>query len=96
MDLRQTHAALCAFFLAMSLYPDAQRRAREELDTVIGPTRLPTLADRPNLPYINAIVKEALRWQNVVPLGVVHRSIADDEYNGYFLPAGTLLVTNSW
>jgi cytochrome P450 len=30
---------------------------------------LPTLEDRPNLPYVDALVKEVLRWQPVVPLG---------------------------
>lgn len=96
MDLRQTHAALCAFFLAMSLYPDAQRKAREELDTVIGPTRLPTLADRPNLPYINAIVKETLRWHVVLPMGIPHVSTVNDEYNGLFIPKGSMVMVNAW
>ena len=45
----------------MVLYPEAQRRAQEELDRVIGRTRLPTLDDKPNLPYINATILEALR-----------------------------------
>ena len=96
MDLRRTHAALCAFFLAMSLYPDAQRKAREELDTVIGPTRLPTLADRPNLPYINALVKELLRFAPVVPMGLPHVGLEDHVYNGYHIPKGAILLANIW
>ena len=54
--------------MAMALYPDAQKKAQEELDKVIG-NRLPEFNDRPNLPYINAMVKESLRWQLVAPLG---------------------------
>ena len=55
--------------MAMVLYPQAQKKAQEELDRVIG-NRLPEFNDRPNLPYINAMVKESLRWQLVAPLGI--------------------------
>jgi len=57
------------FFLAMTLHPDIQRRAQAELDSVTGGTRLPSYEDRPNLPYINAIVKEVMRWNPVTPAG---------------------------
>ncbi len=82
--------------MAMAMFPEVQTKAQAELDAVVGPDRFPELGDRESLPYVNALCKEALRWQNVVPLGVVHRSMADDEYNGYFLPEGTLLLTNVW
>ncbi|KAI0745837.1 cytochrome P450 [Earliella scabrosa] len=91
-----TFSTLLSFFMAMAIHPEVQRKAQAELDSVVGPDRLPEHADRDALPYINAIVKEALRYQNVTPLGVVHRSMADDEYNGYFLPKGTLVLPNVW
>ncbi|KAI0721291.1 cytochrome P450 [Cerioporus squamosus] len=91
-----THASLCAFFLAMSLYPDVQKKAREELDAVVGSTRLPNVADRANLPYINAIVKETLRWHTVTPLSIPHVSTADDEYDGFFIPEGSIVMVNAW
>ena len=53
----------------MAKYPEAQRKAQAELDAVIGPDKLPGLSDRPSLPYVNALVKEILRWQSVTPLG---------------------------
>ena len=80
----------------MSLNRDIQRKAQAELDSVVGADRLPTHDDRPALPYINAIVKEALRWQNVLPLGVHHLTTEDMVYNGYFIPEGTLLFPNTW
>jgi len=55
--------------MAMALYPEVQKKAQKELDEVIG-DRLPEFNDRPNLPYINAMVKESFRWQPVVPLGM--------------------------
>ncbi len=48
---------------------DVQKKAQAELDAVIGSDRLPTLADRANLPYINAVVLEVLRWNSVAPTG---------------------------
>ena len=65
----QTVAALHVFFLAMTLYPEVQRKAQEELDSVVGSDRLPTMEDRDALPYIDAVVKETFRWFPVVPMG---------------------------
>ena len=58
-----------ALFLAMALYPEVQKKAQEEIDSVIGPNRLPNFEDRPSLPYINAVVKESMRWHVPAPLG---------------------------
>ena len=56
-------------FLAMTLYPEIQKKAQAEIDAVVGPNRLPDFQDRPSLPYINAVVKELSRWNLVEPLG---------------------------
>ncbi|KAM5539391.1 hypothetical protein V8D89_006843 [Ganoderma adspersum] len=93
---RSQYAALQSFFPALSLHPEVQQKARAELDRVIGPTRLPTFADRDALPYVGAVVKELLRWHSAVPLGIAHCSIADDEYQGYFIPEGTAILVNLW
>jgi hypothetical protein len=58
----KTVSALHTFMLAMVLYPDVQVKAQAELDNVLGPDRLPEFEDRENLPYINAICLETLRW----------------------------------
>lgn len=52
----------------MTLYPEIQKRAQAEIDTVVGSDRLPTLDDWDSLPYVNAICDEVLRWQPVAPL----------------------------
>ena len=65
----QTVSAVQSFFLAMALYPEVQKKAQTEIDAVIGNNRLPDFSDRDALPYTNAIVKEAMRWQPVTPLG---------------------------
>lgn len=61
-----TVGATYGFFLAMILNPHVQRAAQAEIDAVVGLDRLPTFSDRANLPYINALVKEALRCCLVV------------------------------
>jgi len=80
----------------MSIYPEAQRRAQEELDRVIGPTRLPNFGDRLHLPYIEAIMREVYRWNPVAPLALPHRLTEEDVYEGYRLPAGSLVFANTW
>lgn len=52
----------------MSLFPEVQKRAQAELDSIVGGDRLPNFADRSNLPYVDGLVKEVLRWNPVVPL----------------------------
>lgn len=53
----------------MTLHPEWQRKAQKELDEVVGVDRLPTLSDRENLPYIEALMKEVLRFNPVANLG---------------------------
>ena len=53
----------------MMLHPEAQRKAQEEIDRVIGKDRLPDFSDREDLPYVECIFKETMRY--VVPLMAV-------------------------
>ena len=52
----------------MTLYPEVQARAQQEIDTVVGRDRLATFEDRKQLPYLSNVVKEAFRWRPSVPL----------------------------
>lgn len=85
----------------MILNPYIQRRAQAELDTVIGPPdspsfRLPTFKDRSQLPYIEALIKESLRWHPSAPSGAPHVSMEEDEYRGWRIPKGSIIVANAW
>ena len=96
----------------MALYPDVQKKVQAEIDAVVGTNRLPDFHDRPSLPYINAVIKESSRWNLVFPFGrafdmaiisiltssegVPHMSTLDDEYNGYYIPKGTIMIANAW
>lgn len=91
-----TSATIQTFFLAMVKYPEVQKLAQGEIDRVIGAARLPDLDDEAQLPFVTAVLYEVLRWRPVVPLGLSHRSIQDDEYDGYHIPAGSIVVSNIW
>jgi hypothetical protein len=65
----QTASSVITFILAMTLYPDVQRKAQAEIDQMVGNSRLPNFSDEGALPYVQAIVKETLRWHPVAPLG---------------------------
>ncbi len=82
----------------MIAHPETQKRAQDELpvDAVVGRSRAPTFSDAPNLPYIQALVKESLRWRPAVPLCVPHTTTEDDWYEGMFIPKGTLFLVNLW
>ena len=85
-----------AFFLAMTMFPDVQKKAHEELDRVIGSSRLPNFADRDSLPYINSIVSETQRWHPITPMGFPHVSDEEDSIAGYRIPKGALLLPAIW
>jgi len=57
------------FLLGMTAHPEVQTKCQEELDRVVGRSRMPTLGDRDSLPYVRATLREALRWRAVLPLG---------------------------
>ena len=84
------------FFLAMVGCPEVQEKAHKELDAVVGSHRLPTFEDLTSLPYVTAVIKETTRWQVVTPLGLPHRTLQDDEYNGYLIPGGATVFVNMW
>ncbi|KAH9994266.1 cytochrome P450 [Russula vinacea] len=87
---------MISLFLALVLYPGVSRRAQAELDIVTGRDRLPTIDDRPLLPYTEALCKELMRWQMVTPTGGAHLSSRDDVYRGFFIPKGSLIIANAW
>ncbi|OCH84169.1 cytochrome P450 [Obba rivulosa] len=91
-----TYSAVLTFILAMALSPNKQVLAQAEIDRVVGIDRLPSIEDMPNLPYINAVIKETMRWHPSLPLGIPHRSSEDDAYKGYFIPKSTVVLPNVW
>ncbi|KUL87183.1 hypothetical protein ZTR_05628 [Talaromyces verruculosus] len=72
------------------------RQAHEELDRIVGKSRLPTYDDEPNLPFIRGVIKETLRMRPIGKFGNSHYLTTDDWYNGYFIPKGSTVMANWW
>ncbi|HEV7738149.1 MAG TPA: cytochrome P450 [Chlamydiales bacterium] len=90
-----------AFLLQMVLYPNIQHRAQAELDTLTHPPsspsfRLPTFDDRTKLPYIEGLLKEAIRWNPTVATGAPHGTTQEDTYRGWRIPKGAIVFPNAW
>ncbi|PIL24969.1 cytochrome P450 [Ganoderma sinense ZZ0214-1] len=88
-----TVVSLTMLLLALVHYPEVLKKAQREIDRVVGTERLPTFSDREQLPYIDCIIKEVLRWGTPVPITPPHRLIQPDQYREYTLDEG--IVHNS-
>jgi cytochrome P450 len=102
---------MSAFFLLMTLNPDAQARAQQEIDSVVGGDRLPNIDDRSKLPYVDALIKEVLRRAPVATLGTLtiwktvcvsfvtgipHAALEEDVYQDLLIPKGSTIIANIW
>ncbi|KII85219.1 hypothetical protein PLICRDRAFT_178958 [Plicaturopsis crispa FD-325 SS-3] len=91
-----TASVVKMFVLAMIRNPDVQEKAQKELDEVVGRGSLPDFDHESSLPYVSAVVKEVFRWQPVTPIPFPHMVTAEDAYNGYRIPANSLVIPNIW
>lgn len=79
----------------MAKYPDAQKKAQDEIDRVVGSKRLPSYDDRTSLPYVESLYREVMRWRPPFPLNTAHTTNEDDIYKGYFIPKGKAFISHS-
>ncbi|XP_046394154.1 methyl farnesoate epoxidase-like [Ischnura elegans] len=92
-----TFNSLTFSMLYMILYPEVLSKVQEELDKVVGRDRLPSLEDRPSLPYVEATINEVLRLSTVAPLAVPHSpwyAEKDAELQGYIIPKNSRVILN--
>ncbi|KAH7014349.1 cytochrome P450 [Microdochium trichocladiopsis] len=82
------------FTFAMIKFPHVQSRAQAEIDRVVGSSRLPGFQDREELPYVNALLKETLRWWPVAAMGFPHTVTEGFEYKDYWMPKGAVILPN--
>ena len=90
-----TAATLNSLVLHLASNQRVQMKAEEELLRVVGPNRLPTLADMSNLPYVRACVKKMLRMNPILAPGIRHYANEDVTYKGYVIPKGIVLLANT-
>ncbi len=75
--------------LFMAKNPDVQRQVQEELDNIIGSSRLATWSDRHSLPFTEATLHETQRMANLVPFGLQRQTSRDIKIGGYLIPENT-------
>ena len=93
-----TVAILLEWIMArMVLHPEIQAKAHQELEKFIGNHRRVQDSDIPNLPYLQAIVKEVLRLHPPGPLlSWARLAIHDVHVDKMSIPAGTTAMVNMW
>ncbi|KZT37258.1 cytochrome P450 [Sistotremastrum suecicum HHB10207 ss-3] len=89
-------SVMATFVLMMTLNPQIQKIGQEELDRVVGRNRLPHITDREQLPFVDAILKEVIRFNPPGPLALPHSVTQDDVYQSMFIPKGSRVVPNVW
>ncbi|KAJ7914752.1 cytochrome P450 [Mycena leptocephala] len=90
-----TSSYLQSLVLALVAYSDAQKKAHEEIDRVVGEHRMPTLEDLEYMPYICAMILETHRFRPGAPLNIPHATLAAEEYQGYIIPKGAIIFVNT-
>jgi cytochrome P450 len=89
-------SSVLVFIMAMGAFPDVLAKAQEEVDRIVGTSRIPNKDDLDRLPYIKACMLELLRWRPIIPLGVPHNTISDDTYGDFTVPNNTDIIVNTW
>ncbi|KAG8752574.1 hypothetical protein FRC11_008236, partial [Ceratobasidium sp. 423] len=91
-----TVGLIWSFILMLSLHPEAAKLAQAEIDAVVGRERVPELKDRPDMPYMEALLQEVMRLCPVAPMGIAHTTTEDIQLGGYQIPKNTTINPNIW
>ncbi|KAK1975281.1 cytochrome P450 [Colletotrichum cereale] len=93
-----TRMTINVFTMTMVTRPEAQLRAREDVNRVCmngESLRFPRMSDLPAMPYVAAMIKEVQRWRPIVPIVPSHQLSEDLEFDGHFRPPSTCFMINS-
>ncbi|KAJ7277243.1 cytochrome P450 [Mycena rebaudengoi] len=80
----------------LSFSDAGEKKAQREIDAVVRTGHIPNFDDKESLSYVSVIVKEVLRWWPVTPIAVPHFVAEEDMYRGYRIPAGSIVIPNTW
>nr|XP_060627551.1 cytochrome P450 2J2-like [Anolis sagrei ordinatus] len=80
--------------LYMAVYLEIQAKVQEEIDSVIGQSHIPSVADRDNMPYTNAVIHEIQRRSSIVVVNAPRLTTNDTKVAGFHLPKGTIVMVD--
>lgn len=80
--------------LYLSQHPEIQEKMHKEILEHVGTDRPPVLADRPNLPFLCAVMDEVMRRASLLASNIFRRSLKDTKVLGYDIPANVVIVSN--
>ncbi|XP_051731717.1 cytochrome P450 2J4-like isoform X12 [Ctenopharyngodon idella] len=78
--------------LYMIKYPEIQVKVQEEIDRVVGGSRQPSLSDKDNMPFTNAVIHEIQRIGNIIPINLARAAVEDTQIGQYSIPKGTIVT----
>eukprot|EP00058_Branchiostoma_floridae_P017188 XP_002602676.1 hypothetical protein BRAFLDRAFT_57967 [Branchiostoma floridae] len=87
-----TSTTLYWAFLHMILNPDIQKKAQEEIHSVLGHDKSPSTAHRAQMPYTEAVLTEVARIGTIAPTSFFHATSRDTSFRGYHIPEGMTVV----
>ncbi|GFQ73965.1 vitamin D 25-hydroxylase, partial [Trichonephila clavata] len=84
------------FLYSMAAFPDVQKKVQQEISEIIGTERDPEYLDMKCMPFTHAVIMELMRWKTIVPLNIMHYTLADTKVGGYDIPKDTTVIANFW
>ncbi|XP_013391064.1 cytochrome P450 2J6-like [Lingula anatina] len=73
-------------------HPDVQKRVQQEIDQVVGQSRVAKMEDKARMPFTEAAILEIFRMSTVATLGVPHATSETTKLGGYTIPKGTVIL----
>ncbi|KAM9468905.1 cytochrome P450 2M1-like [Clarias gariepinus] len=90
--IETTTSTIRQSLLLMMKHPEIQARVQREIDEVVGRDRWPSIDDRQNMPYTDAVIHEVQRSMDIAPTAVPHKIFYDTEFMNYLIPKGTVIL----
>ncbi|XP_027698516.1 cytochrome P450 2C23-like [Vombatus ursinus] len=87
-----TSSTLRYGLLLLLKHPEVQDKIHEEIDRVIGQHRMPSIKDKLEMPYTEAVLHEIQRYVNLTPVSLPHEVTRDTQFQQYFIPKGTTVI----
>ncbi|KAG9293118.1 hypothetical protein G9A89_016480 [Geosiphon pyriformis] len=91
---KTTAGSLVWLYVLLAKFPKVQKKIQDELDLVVGKGKLYNMEHKQDLHYLQATIKESLRFRPPIRFLIPHGNTEDDIYRGYHIPAKSTIIFN--